>query len=156
MKEITEKIKAIMKPIIILFMSFLLTSCNNGQKVNFSRNDKEIKNNSNIELFKNDDFSVFYSEFISDSLFQKEHIIFPLKDAVYECDSIVTLTKENWTFDSVDVRNYDKSLDNIIINQGKDKFKITLNRKEVGKLYEMIFKKIDGSWYLIYYFVNAC
>lgn len=145
-----------MKPIVFLLISFVLISCNNRQKVNLTTESKGHKINSNLDFFKNHDFEVFYSAFISDSLFQKQHIIFPLKDAIYECDTTITLTRENWAFDSHDMRDYDKSLDSIIIKQEEDMLNYSLTRKEVGKLYEMRFERIKGTWYLVYYFVNAC
>ena len=55
-----------------------------------------------------------------------------------------------------DIRKYDKSLDRIKLKEGKSQYRLILIRKEVGMLYELRFKKVEDTWYLVYCFIDAC
>lgn len=147
---------------IICFMFF--PYCNNSKKniitetiVEREENAKnENKSKSDIN-FENKEFELFYAKFISDSLFQMEHIKFPVKGMISECDTTIYLTRSNWKFFSEDIRiSVNNSLDTNKIEQDSLKFHYLNIRKEVGTLFEIEFKKIDGNWYLVYYFLNAC
>jgi hypothetical protein len=145
---------------VYLFLFIVLIACNSQSNSN-KRFNKEIKNVAKNNTLCNtynekNDFELFYSKFISDSIFQKSHIKFPLKNAISECDTTITLTEKNWHFDSNDIRKYDKTIDRLIVKEGRNEFHFIIERIDVGILYKERFMKINNIWYLVYYFVNAC
>ncbi len=142
------------KNIYFTLIILLLIACNGKSR----QNSATVLQSDSIAQIDDttDDFNAFYARFISDSVFQKQHIVFPLKDAIVECNSVVTLTAQNWIFDSHDIRIYDKASDTLSIKQTQTQCHFTLERKETGILYEMKFEKRPQGWYLVYYLVNAC
>jgi len=170
--------------ILIFFLTglTLLTSCNirSKNKVDsndLSNNDKQAVVTDNIwervdkkgEWFKIDskifmttdsisaDFTDFYDKFISDSIFQLEHIRFPVLAVIGECDTTIQLNKSNWENYSFDFRkDFYNPLDSNVIYENETQFYYQNYRKEIGLLFRIGFEKQDGKWILTLYDVNAC
>ena len=131
-----------------VFLGFMfLVSCSSGES-------NKLEENTEAELSLPSDFEEFYINFHKDSIFQIEHIIFPLKGKNTKIDSVQTtsfdveFTSENWVLhkpfiesDGMDQRF--SVMSNLIIEyiQGPmGMFNV-----------ERRWAKIDSVWYLIYY-----
>lgn len=160
----------------------LLTSCNIRPKNESKLNDSIIKDKQAVikddiweriekkgEWFKGDskllltidslstDFVDFYSKFISDSIYQREHIHFPVLAAIGECDTTIKLNESNWETYKYDFRkDFYNPLDSNIIYQNDSRFYYQNYRKEIGLLFRIGFEKRDGKWILTLFEVNAC
>ena len=160
----------------------LLTSCNIAPKNESKLNDSIIQEKlvvliDNIweridkkgEWFKGDsklllttdsisaDFADFYNEFISDSIYQREHIQFPVLAAIGDCDTTIQLNESNWKNYNYDFRkDFYNPQDSNVIYQNESKFYYLNYRKEIGLLFRIGFEKRDGKWILTLYDVNAC
>lgn len=103
-----------------------------------------------------EDFKVFYQRFHSDSLYQMEHIMFPLEGLPDKADAATIAadtfrwTPENWRFQrSVDYEVSDFTRRIIPLNEVMVREYIVHKTGEFGM--ERRFAKIGGEWYLIYY-----
>lgn len=108
-----------MSKLNFILIIFLLYSCRNGgietdkKGIDTVKQDsrstkiwekietKEIWFKGDSKLYRSIDslpkeFIEFYEKFISDSIFQKEHINFPIIAVIAECDSTIDLTNKNW------------------------------------------------------------
>ena len=131
---------------ILILLGLILGACQPKDK---SGGSSEIS-----EKFA--DFEAFYERFHTDSLYQVEHIIFPLEGLPADADSITLATGNyRWEKDSwIMHRRFD---------QGSNDFEIQLTpvmddviiEKIIHKsgAYGMIrrFARMGGEWYLIYY-----
>lgn len=101
-------------------------------------------------------FLAFYQRFHEDSLFQLEHIIFPLPGIPAEADSATLAQdnfrwqKENWVLHrpiedagTQFARNFNKISDEMVIEN------ITVAQGQYGM--QRRFSKSGDDWYLIYY-----
>jgi len=93
-------------------------------------------------------FLEFYDRFHKDSLFQMQHIVFPLEGRRPDSSQIVQWNKEDWVIHRPfkDLGIYKRevfSLNDIVIEKIKDK----------GERYSMErrWNKSGNEWYLIYY-----
>jgi len=103
------------------------------------------------------EFIEFYEKFISDSIFQKEHINFPILAVISECDSTIDLTNKNWKNYTWDFRkDFYNPNDSNLIYLNKDRFYFESTRKEVGLLFQIGFEKVNENWFLTFYIVNTC
>ncbi len=103
------------------------------------------------------DFVDFYNKFISDSIFQREHIHFPFLAAIGECDTTIQLNESNWENYICDFRkDFYNPLDSNVIYQNESKFYYQNYQMEIGLLFRIGFEKQDGKWILTLYDVNAC
>jgi hypothetical protein len=116
-----------------------------------------IQNENRKFEFSNKEFEEFYNRFILDSVFQIEHVRFPLDGSLNECDTTILWTKANWEAIHFDLRNdFYNPIDSNIVKQDNSIFQYECIREEIGLLCEMRFEKIGKEWYLIYYLENAC
>ena len=103
------------------------------------------------------DFSDFYNRFISDSIYQRNHIQFPVLAAIGECDTTIQLNDSNWENYNYDFRkDFYNPMDSNVIYQNESKFYYQNYRKEIGLLFRIGFEKRDGKWILTLFEVNAC
>jgi hypothetical protein len=111
------------------------------------------------------DFSEFYDRFISDSLYQVQHIYFnSLIGVIGDCDTTIHLNKYNWKFETWNFTehfNNQHEEDNIEdwdnrIYFNNQTFFYEFNLNEVGIIYQTGFEKIKGSWQLTLMYVNNC
>ncbi len=138
-------------PVIALF------SCKNGSQSQIQDTNK-IKADTSLNKLP-DDFLEFYIKFHHDSVFQMNHITFPLEGAINAAgtkrDSMIPYRwrKEKWqlhhefdSYNNIFTRRFYKFSNNMIIE------KIT----GVNDLFKMErrFGKLHDGWNLIYYSVN--
>ncbi|HKK87967.1 MAG TPA: hypothetical protein VJ917_03895 [Saprospiraceae bacterium] len=100
-----------------------------------------------------EDFTDFYDRFHSDSLYQMEHISFPLSGIpalqMQQLDSLYYFKKQNWRLhraipDSAIAYQSIEEIDEGII---EEEIGLTENRVAIFRRYS----KIGDEWYLIYY-----
>jgi len=103
------------------------------------------------------DFNDFYSNFISDSMFQKVHIEFSILGAIGECDSTIILSDKNWEYLHLDFRtDFYNPLDSNTVSFNKSKILIENYRKEIGPIFQMGFEKKNGNWFLTLITIVVC
>ena len=127
----------------------------------FTKNLKPYRNLNQVPK----DFAEFYAQFISDSIFQLQHIAYDkLIGVIGHCDTTIRFTKVNWEYNNWDYTkffNEDNNTDNI---DGWDntfyftnkRFYYQFRLKEIGWIYKTGFEKIKGKWQLTLYDENAC
>lgn len=110
-------------------------------------------------------FNEFYTKFITDSLFQKQHIAFEqFVGVIGQCDTTIRLNNANWIFTDWNFTEFFKNDNNTENIDGWDntffysssKFYYQFRLKEVGWIYKTGFEKIGDNWQLTLYYVNAC
>jgi len=102
------------------------------------------------------EFLQFHKQFLEDSIFQIEHILFPLEGLPSNADSATLATnnfrwqKEDWqvhrpfNFENSDYEQQFIPFDDGLILEN-------IVHKSGGYVSERRFAKIEGVWYLIYY-----
>lgn len=128
----------------IFFLSLLLIiACN-------KKNEKEFSKSTNIEINKEEDFSVFFEKFKLDSVFQKERVVFPLKYQIFDTENLKTeqnnLAENDYKFYKIDENEVFIEKKNF-----KDSVKVILKGKDNGLLIEHKFVKTNGVWKLIFF-----
>ena len=101
-------------------------------------------------------FAEFYQEFHSDSLFQVEHIVFPLEGLPDDADSL-TIAEGRFRWQPEDwkmQRSVDYEMSDFIrqinpVNENMVVERIVHKSGEVGMVRR--FAKVAGEWHLIYY-----
>jgi len=132
-----------MKLINFLFILCFLFSCKS------EKNETPIVSSEQKEIEIPTDFIAFYDHFHSDSLFQLDHIIFPLKsendDKVYTRDNWILHTPFN-SQGGAFVRSYN-NINGIIVEFVKEKTGfVTIERR---------FSKMSEEYHLIYYDIES-
>jgi len=132
------------------------------KKANYLKSDLSAeKNLTNLP----NDFTVFSDKYVTDSLFQIQHVDFKyLVGAIAECDTTIILNSENWEYSSWDfikeftegdgyepIEKWDNS---VYISDNRVYFEFNL--KEIGLIYQMGFEKINGEWFITLYKINVC
>lgn len=126
-------------------MLFLFQACN-------ANNNKTTHASKDVGLVTSEEFIQFYNKFHSDSLFQINHIVFPLEGHIYNEDNEkekILWTTDTWkihrAFDDMGgtfTRSYSE-FGGIISEKIQDD-------KSISSM-ERRFSKIQNKWYLIYY-----
>ncbi len=141
--------------ILILFISCKnkVVKQINGEEIT-TTTKKQVENNSlvsNSQDISPDSFDEFYQRFHKDSLFQMEHIIFPLEGKPMLADSSQIgkkfyWKKENWkmhrAFDDDSFQRYKDNYEDLVIEKLCDPMGFCLERR---------FSKIGDNWFLIFY-----
>lgn len=102
-----------------------------------------------------DDFNEFYEKFHSDSLYQKEHVLFPLQGIPSNADSAILADKtfrwqeENWVTQRKLPSNSEFSSTIIPVDEGLMIERIMHYTGDYAM--ERRFAKMSGDWKLIYY-----
>lgn len=128
----------------------MAVSCGNNQK-----SQREAQNEKVESAPDNDDFMTFYDRFGTDSLFQVQHIIFPLEGMKSVTDTIEIVNpdfrwqREDWVvhgpFDDMDgtfVREFIAAKDIVVENIHDNSGTFSMERR---------FAKMSSGWNLIYY-----
>jgi len=104
------------------------------------------------------DFLIFYSQFHNDSLFQVEHINFPLAglpnyaDSVTVADNNYFWSKETWRMHQLtEQRKENFHEDLVVLDEGFIKEFISVGEGEQQLWMERRFLKSSGDWRLIYF-----
>jgi hypothetical protein len=102
-------------------------------------------------------FTAFFGKFKSDSIFQREHVLFPSTIMSWEFDSenpkVDSLTAEEWRFldffydESYTKRPYDKYTQEL--DAENDSGFIRLRGIDNGIHIDYEFKRVDGAWYFV-------
>lgn len=133
-----------------IFLLLVLTSC---QLKNTSKKQNEqSKINNDSFSFMYNDFKVFYNQFISDTIFQKSRIKFPLKGTYSDHSGDEKWKKQNWPYVNWHIESELKNNteDSISIIQNKNSFFYGIYCLDCGFSFEMEFEKINGKWFLTY------
>jgi hypothetical protein len=168
-----------MRQLILILLTLGILSCNSGNSIatkeNRSNYDQTEKEDIWTKIDKKKawflegsktfitidslpvDFNNFYSTFISDTTFQKEHIEFPILGAIAECDSTIILTDRNWEVLHFDFRSdFYNPLDSNTVTINKSKILIENYRKEIGIIFQIGFEKKNDDWFLTLIMINNC
>lgn len=101
-------------------------------------------------------FTEFYQRFHADSLFQIEHIVFPLQGLPDDADSLTIVTDnfrwqmEDWRMQRpFDFEMSDFRREILPVNENMVVEKIVHTSGEMGMVRR--FAKVAGEWHLIYY-----
>lgn len=140
--------------LVFVLIFLLLQGCN----IKSEKEKRHISKNVSVpsKQFVNDQFDKFYSIFIADSVFQMNHIAFPLEGGIIYCDSVQKFTKSNWKPINGNFLKRIIKEDSLVISSTDNQIELKLIRPEIGVLNELKFKKIDGVWYLFSVISNAC
>jgi len=110
-------------------------------------------------------FVNFHNKFISDSIFQHQHIDFKtLIGVLGQCDTTIIYNTSNWKFTKWDfieafpIDNFTKSptgYENYFYSM-PNKLYYEFRVKEVGLLCQIGFELINGDWMLTLYYFSEC
>jgi len=108
----------------------------------------------NYERKLPEDFYAFYNQFHSDSLFQMQHIIFPLKGVAKPSDSTMTAQSVLWQQDDwvlhKPFNDHNGTFERVFTNvEGIVSEHISANNGLFT--IEKRYTKLSGEWHLIYY-----
>lgn len=99
----------------------------------------------------NEDFYVFIDQFQSDSVFQKERIVFPLKNLIYNTESErfdeTVIDSIDWGF--MDFLKLPNSYLKSFLKSSVDEIIYNIQIEETGVSVNYIFKIYNQKWYLI-------
>jgi hypothetical protein len=136
--------------LLLLFCVFLLLTFGGGCK----RTIKNENENTQIEqIVLPETFTAFYERFHTDSLYQLEHILFPLSSKVYENQDKYYeqfWTHENWKMHYAFTETNDSYQQEYRISDDRLITEI-IYLKMGGFGLERRFAFIDTTWYLILY-----
>jgi hypothetical protein len=110
---------------------------------------------ASIPAYESDEFLQFYNQFGADSLFQLEHIVFPLEGTAAARDSMppsppdFRWQKEHWTIHKA-YNDMDGTFTRQFMSVGNIISEIIADKSNQFSM-ERRFAKMDGQWYLIYY-----
>jgi len=144
------KNKLTLVSISLLVVMVIITSCK-------SKADAEpIVAEEGPQPFENEEFVAFYNTFSSDSVFQLEHITFPLEGTRPQADSLDVVPPDfRWTLDTWKIHS--------AFDDGNKSFVREIVNGPAGIIIEYIsdvsgqytmerrFAKLSSGWNLIYY-----
>lgn len=133
---------------IVIMVGFLFYRCKPSQ-------DQQSQDAATLAAYETEEFLAFYDQFAKDSLFQLEHIVFPLEGIKAVTDSTQVINpdfkwqKENWVihkpFDDMGGSFSREFMDiqGIVIEFISDESgQFTMERR---------FGKLSSGWHMIYY-----
>ncbi|WP_066627988.1 DUF4348 domain-containing protein [Labilibacter marinus] len=142
----------------ILILGVILFFTLNGFRNSFSQHDKKF-NRSPLTPIQDStcmSFNNFLELFSSDSTFQLNHILFPLKFTsidMEEDEFIDLIKKEDWKFlqlgNNSETKNRNTNSHQQSIELGVDKAKILIRGIDNGISIDFVFEKRNGNWILI-------
>jgi hypothetical protein len=101
-----------------------------------------------------DDFHTFYDRFHTDSIYQMNHIIFPLSGVVQQGDSVLTLITKQWLADEWKLHkpfdNHGGTFERTFTNSNSI-ISETITGNGGMFTVEKRYSKLAGEWHLIYY-----
>ncbi len=153
------KLNMMNRLILLILVFFFCVSCRNKNSDSEIENKveaNEVSQRKNLkENQQKEDFNLFISKFVMDSLFRYHRVKFPLKG--YNSDAEINKrdyiwSKEDWDFYSMEDMKYktDESITNQVIP--KDSLMIwRLYKENSGYDIKYQFKLKENKWYLVYY-----
>jgi hypothetical protein len=149
-----------MRKIFLLFVfTLLFLNCKEAKKNEIIPQKKEVKKNIQIKEECSQDFDQFFKKFAKDSVYQKEHIKFPLKYLFYDNYQYEILTTKLINNKSA-YKYVDFSEDFKAMQLEIEKFTVEKEKTKEGLIYKHVgydnglymsyeFKIIGKCWYLI-------
>lgn len=135
---------------MLFFISTLLCSCNNKSRAKAEANRFE----DTISLAKtqeSEDFNIFLTRFQKDSVFQKDRIIFPLKNLLYNTDTgsfeEKMINEKEWQF--MNFSNLPENYLENITKSNNEEFNYNIQIEDTGVSVNYIFKIHNNRWYLV-------
>jgi len=134
----------------IFLFSLLFGSCNNKPKNTAETNS--FKDTTNLVLRQEKENSdIFFDRFQKDSVFQKDRIIFPLKNILYNTDTESfdekMINEKEWRF--MDFLNLPENYLKKITKLSDDEFNYNIQIEDTGVSVNYIFKIHNDKWYLV-------
>lgn len=139
--------KYLFKMVNLISLIFVITSCQQTVTIETSVATEPIIPVEDLAKSQTD-FEKFYQKFISDSVFQINHILWPLKGMYIDYNIEKKWTKENWQLISWDYIN-DKTTTATKVNETDSMVTINYHCSDCGFSFEMQFKKINQEWMLV-------
>uniref|UniRef100_A0AB33JEM6 DUF4348 domain-containing protein n=1 Tax=Prevotella sp. GTC17260 TaxID=3236796 RepID=A0AB33JEM6_9BACT len=137
------------KIIIVFFIFYLLSGCQNTVKVKGKLN--AVKKTAQVEKQQNEDFTFFIKEFMKDSTFQKDRIVFPHIIKTYNLDTdsfdIQILSKEEWKFK--DLLNLPSNYFVTVKKRNVNEYIYDFQIDDTGVSINYVFRIRDDKWYLV-------
>ena len=132
--------------VFIPLLIFLIASCGKKQPTQIIANTYESLD---------PDFKTFYNKFLSDSIFQMSHIVFPLEGNITDSEG----NPSTWDASSWDLHQpYDDASDEFtrtFENVGDMMTLELIRHKELPYIIERRYAKLLGEeWYLVYYRIH--
>ncbi|MBK8518471.1 MAG: hypothetical protein IPL55_19950 [Saprospiraceae bacterium] len=136
----------------VLYLTLYLVT---GSAMFFSCNMEKKSTNSIIPAYDTDEFKNFYQHFSTDSIFQLEHVVFPLEGVKAPVDSLdipdpnFRWNQEDWILQ----REYD-DMEGTFSREFIDLHGLVIERiSDASGKYSMErrFGKLSAGWHLIYY-----
>tara|TARA_B100001105_G_C22284724_1_gene396855 strand:- start:430 stop:897 length:468 start_codon:yes stop_codon:yes gene_type:complete len=148
-----------MKQLFLVCSLLLLFSCDKKQEktIEMPAPEKHFK-----EAYKEDpcdtDFDVFFKKFQSDSIFQRQHVKFPLKNTYLNSDGDYEVLRKDITV--LNYRFLDFTKDEEAAKAENGAFTINIEKEKDSVFYQargidngihedIKFAFIDGCWYLV-------
>lgn len=135
---------------MLFFISTLLCSCNNKSRTKAEVNQFE-DTTSLTKTQESEDFNIFLAQFQKDSVFQKDRIIFPLKNLLYNTDTESfdekMINEKEWRF--MNFPNLPENYLENITKSNNDEFNYNIQIEDTGVSVNYIFKIHNDKWYLV-------
>lgn len=135
-----------MKSLIAILILLVGSSSCSDKSQNLEQNVLEKGNFPSTKALE--DFDSFLNKFSSDSIFQKNRIVFPIVSNLYDVDNgqidTEVITQKDWSYSNL------KSTDYTLKVYKSEKFDtVNIQGKETGVLVKYIFELIEGKWMLV-------
>jgi len=136
--------------LLIITLPLFWIACKSDRR-DVAENSEDLTSEQNFP----EGFESFFTRFHSDSLYQLEHIVFPLegKNDAVDPERAYYWTPDNWKLHG----EYDESLTDFSrsFRVVKDIVIEIIQDKYAFSRMERRFAKIDGEWMLIYYGIST-
>ncbi len=133
-----------------LVFILLLAGCNKKSKPK-AKNKRFVDTTSLARTQNREDFDIFLNRFQNDSIFQKERIIFPLKNTSYNTDTEhfyeIMIYEKEWQF--MNLSNLPKNYIKNITKLNDNEFNYNIQIEDTGVNVNYIFKIHNDKWYLV-------
>lgn len=134
----------------IFLFGLLLGSCNNKPKSTTETNS--FKDTTNLILKQEkENFDIFFNQFQRDSVFQKDRIIFPLKNLSYNTDTESfnerLINEKEWKF--TDFSKLPESYLKRVTKLSNDEYNYNIQIEDTGVSVNYIFKIHNNKWHLV-------
>ena len=141
-----------MRNICLLVLTAFLTACASEDKS--TENTATAESDARAKAYQ--EFADFYENFHQDSVFQMDHILFPLPGLPREADSsLISSGLFRWTPQTWIVQHpidfQQSNFQQELIPVSKDLIIEKLVQPEYNLQIERRFSRLEDGWYLIYY-----
>ncbi|WP_243348929.1 hypothetical protein [Parabacteroides sp. FAFU027] len=136
--------------ILVFLIGLISGGCNSKSKI--KEEIKHLEDTTSLaRTEKKEGFDVFFNRFQKDSVFQKDRIVFPLKNLSYNTETNSfdekMINKKEWTF--TDFSKLPKKYLKSITKLSDDEFDYNIQIEDTGVSVMYIFKIYNDKWYLV-------